>query len=221
MTQNIIPPKKVVFYIDGFNFYNGFKSRTDVNEIWKDYYWLDFVKLCSQFVFPHDNQVLHKVKYFTAPPLNAQKKSRQSALFGANKLLNGDMFEVFNGHYADKFITCNATCKEQFKVPEEKCTDVNLALAMVNDCIDGMVDVITLVTADSDQVSTIKYIKSKFPHVKIKVHFPPDRSSNEIRSIINPVVFLENHEDKFKNSKMPGVVEGQGKKYTRPESWKK
>ena len=94
---------------------------------------------------------------------------------------------------------------------------------MVNDCIEGNVDVITLITADSDQVSTIKYIKSKFPHIKIKVYFPPDRKSNEIRSLMGNVVFLENHEDKFKNSKMPGIVENvdKTKKYTRPDSWKK
>ncbi|MBC7523498.1 MAG: NYN domain-containing protein [Flavobacterium sp.] len=221
MTQQATPPKKVIFYFDGFNFYHGFKSYISINSDWKNYYWLDFGKFCSQFVFTHDNQVLQKIKYFTAPPKNVQKRSKQNALFSANKIINGDLFEVINGHYADKFIDCHATCKEQFVVPEEKCTDVNLALAMVNDCIEGNVDVITLITADSDQVSTIKFIKNKFPNIKIKVYFPPDRKSNEIRSLMGTVVFLENHEDKFKNAKMPGIVKGAVKTYTRPEDWKK
>ncbi len=221
MTQQPTPPKKVVFYFDGFNFYHGFKSYTSINGDWKDYYWLDFAKFCSKFVFAHDNQVLHKIKYFTAPPKNIQKRSKQSALFSANKIINGDLFEVINGHYADKFINCYATCKEQFVVPEEKCTDVNLALAMINDCIEGNVDIITLITADSDQVSTIKYIKNKFPNIKIRVYFPPDRKSNEIRALMGTVVFLENHEEKFKNAKMPGKVIGETKTYTRPEDWKK
>jgi hypothetical protein len=221
MTQLPTTPKKVVFYFDGFNFYHGFKSYISINGDWKDYYWLDFGKFCSQFVFAHDNQTLHKIKYFTAPPKNVQKKSKQSALFAANKIINGDIFEVINGHYADKFIDCHAKCKEQFKVPEEKCTDVNLALAMVNDCIEGNVDVITLITADSDQVSTIKYIKNKFPHIKIKVYFPPNRKSNEIRDLMRTLVYLENHEDKFKHAKMPGQVKGETKTYYRPEDWKK
>ena len=223
MTEQLVPPKKVVFYFDGFNFYHGFKSYTNSNSDWKNYYWLDFGKFCSQFVFSHDNQILHKIKYFTAPPKNEKKRSKQSALFKANNIINGNLFEVINGHYAKKFIDCYATCRENFVVHEEKCTDVNLSLAMVNDCIEGNVDVITLITADSDQVSTIKYIKSKFPHIKIKVYFPPDRKSNEIRSLMGNVVFLENHEDKFKNSKMPGIVENvdKTKKYTRPDSWKK
>lgn len=220
-----ISPKKVIFYFDGFNFYHGFKAHTLIKDHWKNYYWLNFGKFCSQFVFEHDNQKLHKIKYFTAPPKNVQKRSKQNALFSANAILNGNVFEVINGHYSDKFIDCHATCKEQFKVPEEKCTDVNLALTMVNDCIEGNVDIITLITADSDQVSTIKYIQTKFPHIKIKVYFPPERKSNEIRYLIKTVVFLENHEDKFKNAKMPGIVsgeiDGKQKKYTRPEDWKK
>jgi len=46
-----IENKKVVFYFDGFNFYNGLKSYSVVNPVWKNYYWIDFIKLCSQFVF--------------------------------------------------------------------------------------------------------------------------------------------------------------------------
>lgn len=96
---------------------------------------------------------------------------------------------------------------------------------MINDCIEGNVDIITLVTADSDQVSTIKYIKNKFPHIKIRVYFPPERKSNEIRHLMKTVVFLENHENKFKNSKMLGTITGEingkQKTYTRPEDWKK
>ncbi|WP_264511021.1 NYN domain-containing protein [Flavobacterium sp. N1719] len=216
-----IPPKKVVFYFDGFNFYHGFKSYTGANPDWKNYYWIDFVKFCSQFVFAHDGQVLHKVKYFTAPPINLQKRSKQSALFGANKVINGDTFEVLNGHYADKYIDCLATCKETFRVPEEKCTDVNIALNIVGDCMDNQVDVIVLVTADSDQVSTVKFIQKKFPHIKIKLYFPPNRASNELKSLFKQVVYLEKHEDKFKNAKMTFEVKNEKKTFTRPADWKK
>lgn len=216
-----IQNKKVVFYFDGFNFYHGFKSFTQSNPQWRDYFWIDFVKLCSQFVHAHDNQILHKVKYFTAPPINKEKRSKQSALFGANKILNESVFEVINGHYSDKFIDCQATCKEQFKVPEEKCTDINLSLNMIGDCLDKNVDIIVLITADSDQVSTIKFINQKFPHIKTKLYFPPDRKSNELKGLFKTFVLLENHEDKFKNSKMTFEVKNDKKTYTRPTSWKK
>jgi uncharacterized LabA/DUF88 family protein len=214
-------PQKVVFYFDGFNFYNGFKLHTASNADWRNYYWIDLVKFCSQFVFPHDGQILHRVKYFTAPPINSHKRSKQTALFGANKILNGDTFEVMNGHYADKFIDCQATCKKPFKIPEEKCTDVNISLSIVGDCLNNDVDIIVLVTADSDQVSTVKFIQKRFPHIKIKLYFPPSRSSNDLKSYFKQVVYLENHEDKFKNAKMSFEVKSDKKTYTRPPDWKK
>ena len=215
-----IDNKKVVFYFDGFNFYNGFKSFAETNVGWRKYYWIDFVKFCSQFVFTHDGQELYKVKYFTAPPINISKRSKQSALFGANSILNDKKFEVINGHYMDKFISCQADCKKTFKVPEEKCSDINISLQMIADCTDNEVDIIVLVTADSDQVSAIKFIQKRFPNVKIKLYFPPNRRSNDLKSLFKQVVFLENHEDKFKNAVMNYEIKNDKKTYTRPENWK-
>jgi uncharacterized LabA/DUF88 family protein len=217
MDEDIV--KKVVFYFDGFNFYNGLKSIASSNGSWKKYYWINFVEFCSQFVFPHDGQVLHKVKYFTAPPVNQKKRSKQSALIGANSILNNSKFEIINGHYADKFIECQASCKQSFKVPEEKCSDINISLSMIGDCINNQVDIIVLVTADSDQVSSVKFIQKQFPHIKIKIYFPPNRKSNDLKSLFKQVVFLENHEDKFKKSLMSAIVKNDLKTYTRPENW--
>lgn len=212
-------PQKVIFYFDGFNFYNGFKSFIKSNSNWKNYYWIDFVKFCSQFVFEHDNQKLHKIKYFTAPPYNPKKRSKQSALFGANKILNDKKFEVINGHYADKYIECKAICKQTFKVPEEKCSDVNISLSIIGDCLEKDVDIIILITADSDQVSTVKFIQKTFPQIKIKLYFPPNRKSNDLKSLFKSVVYLENHEEKFKNAIMSNEVKNDQKKYTKPQDW--
>ena len=89
------PMKKVTFYVDGFNFYYGLKTEKRVNAEWKKAYWIDLVKLFEQFL--GENQVLEKVIYFTASPLNKEKSSRQSAFLNANKLINGDKFEIYKG----------------------------------------------------------------------------------------------------------------------------
>ena len=87
--------QRVTFYIDGFNFYYGLR-RTKRNEPqWGDYYWIDMVKLCQGFL--GEGQEVEKVIYFTASPLNPEKSSRQSAFLNANKLINGDRFEVVRG----------------------------------------------------------------------------------------------------------------------------
>lgn len=211
---------RVVFYFDGFNFYNGLKDKAAQETNWKNYYWIDLVKFCKQFIFEQDGQELTAVKYFTAPPKNLQKRSKQSAILNANRLINQEKFLIFQGHYTDKEIECFADCKKKFTVPEEKCTDVNLAINILIDCMEDNVDTIVLVTADSDQIPTIRTIKSKFPNKKLKVYFPPKRNSTDIRSNVGQVVFLENHEEKFKKAIMPTEVSDGIKKYTRPTEWK-
>lgn len=37
--------KRVIFYIDGFNFYYGLKRSRKANDQWAKCYWLDFVKV--------------------------------------------------------------------------------------------------------------------------------------------------------------------------------
>lgn len=103
---------------------------------------------------------------------------------------------------------------------EEKRTDVSIAVNILLDCFENKVDTIVVVSADSDQIPTIQAIKTKFPDKKLKIYFPPCRNSADILQHSSPVVYLENHEDKFKASVMPAIIELDKKKYTRPIEWK-
>lgn len=207
---------RVGFYFDGFNFYNGLKERAVIYPKWKNYYWIDFVALCKEFI---QNSELVFVKYFTAPPSNNLQRSRQSALFSANRILNPEKFITINGNYQFKKIKCRK-CKSMFEHLEEKRTDVNIAVTMLLDCFNDKVDTLILISADSDQVPNIEAIKTNFPKKNIKIYFPPNRNSAELRSLIHHVVHLENNEDKFKASIMPTKVQVGEKIYTRPETWR-
>jgi uncharacterized LabA/DUF88 family protein len=211
--------KRVIFYFDGFNFYNGLRDKSLKEPQWKNYYWIDLFKFCNQFIY--EGSELIAVKYFTSPPMNDKKRSKQSAFFGANKLINKEKFLVYNGRFSNnKEIDCRAACKQRFYVLEEKRTDVSIAVNILLDCFENKVDTIILVTADSDQVPTIQAIKEKFPDKKLKVYFPPDRTSADILQHAKPVIHLENNEDKFKIAIMPSIIEFDGKKYTKPSDWK-
>ena len=175
--------KRVIFYFDGFNFYAGLKDISTENRIWKNYYWIDLIKFCEQFVYEESEIVA--VKYFTSPPMNKGKKSRQSAFLSANSIINPKKFIIINGHYQNKTVQCNADCKLTFQVPEEKRTDVSIAVNMLIDCFEDKVDTLILVSADSDQVPTIEQIKNKFPRKAIKIYFPPNRQSTEIYNMCN------------------------------------
>lgn len=207
---------RVNFYFDGFNFYNGLKERTINHPEWKNYYWIDFVKFCNQFIPAGE---LIEVKYFTATPSDDGQRSRQSALLKANEMLNPDKFITIKGNYQSKSITCKK-CNKIFNHPEEKRTDVNIAVNMMLDCFHDKADTFILISADSDQVPTLQAMKQNFPSKSIKVYFPPNRKSADLLSIINQVVYLENNEDKFMKSVMPGEVIVGEKRYTRPLKWK-
>lgn len=192
------------------------KSKSIQDPVWKDYYWIDFVKLCKQFIPGGD---LIFVKYFTAPPSDDGKRSRQSALLKANELLNPEKFIIINGNYQSKSITCKK-CRKTSLHPEEKRTDVNISVNMMLDCFNDKADTFVLISADSDQVPTIQAIKENFPTKNIKIYFPPNRKSTELFSILNQVVYLEKNESKFRSAVMSNEVVVGSKKFTCPLNWK-
>ena len=210
-------PQRVTFYIDGFNFYNGLKAKSSVDRSWKKYYWINFVEFCQQFLGP--DQVIEKVKYFTAPPLNVQKQKRQGKLFKANRLLNPTKLEFVIGKYYKININC-PNCNTTFQKPEEKRTDVNISVQLIGDCALNKCDSLVLISADSDLAPAISYIKKNFTNKKIKLYFPPERSSADLFNIMSrKVVFLANNKGKFNKSIMPETVRAGGQSVTIPSQW--
>ncbi len=213
--------KRVTFYIDGFNFYFGLKRTKKIDSDWRNFYWIDVVKLCESFL--GENQILEKVIYFTASPLSPIKNSRQSAFLNANKLINGERFEIVRGKYLDKHIIC-PYCKGDISRPEEKKTDVNISIRMVEDCVLGKTDIVALVSADSDLVPPIELIQRLFPQVGIKVYFPPSNFSNDLKDNLihhrsKPVLMIKNIR-RFQSAVMPDEVSKGDKVYTIPDKWK-
>jgi len=213
--------ERVIFYVDGFNFYYGLRTKKRIDRNWQRAYWIDLVKLFNQFLSPR--QTLEKVIYFTASPLNQDKNNRQGAFLNANKLLNGNKFEVVRGKYLKKILEC-PNCKFAISRPEEKKTDVNLSIRMIGDCVENKTDVIVLVSGDSDMLPPLEFIQQKYPRKKIRVYFPPTIFSVDLKNNVKihkgKIVFLENNFNKFVDSIMPDVVTKDGKTYTIPAKWK-
>jgi uncharacterized LabA/DUF88 family protein len=196
---------RTIFYVDGFNFYYGLKKQITIDNKWRESYWVDLVKLFEQFLGPEDDLI--KVKYFTAQPLNVGKKSRQSALFKANDLINGERFEIIRGKYIKKDILCY-NCDTHFSKPEEKRTDVNIAVHLLGDCALDKVDKLVLVTADSNLVPPLEFIQKNFKDKVARVYFPPSNFSNDLKrtSPRGKVTLLKDNFRKFENAKMENIV---------------
>lgn len=207
MTTN---PLRVNVYYDGFNFYYGLKSKG-----WKRYYWLDLVALPRQFLRP--NQVINAVNYFSAVPHDSGKADRQDLLFSANKL--NPTFGLFLGKYMKKTLTCH-NCRSPFQTFEEKQTDVLIATKMIRDVVQGNCDVTMLVSADSDLIPPLDFIREINPMHKIVVLFPPNRHSFDLTNKANAVIQLERHGDKFNRSILPRAVTlPNGYVCARPSNW--
>ena len=213
--------KRVTFYVDGFNFYFGLKRTKKADPQWGRFYWIDMVKLLGSFL--GEGQELAKVIYFTASPLSSDKNSRQSAFLNANKLINGDRFEIVRGKYLEKHIIC-PFCKGDIIRPEEKKTDVNISIRMMADCVQAKTDTIAVVSADSELLPPLEFIQSQYPEKHIKVYLPPSNYSNDLKDNMlhhrsRPVLMIANPY-RFRQAVMPDEVTDGEKRYTIPEKWK-
>ena len=137
--------------------------------------------------------------------------------------MNGSKFEIVRGKYLRNVVEC-PNCKYAISRPEEKKTDVNIAIRMICDCVEDKTDIIVLVSGDSDLLPPIEFIQQKYPQKKIRVYFPPTVFSvdlkNNLKKNNGKVVFLDINFNKFLNSIMPDVVTKDGKTYTIPDKWK-
>lgn len=160
--------ERVIAYVDGFNLYFGLRSKG-----WKRYYWLNIQALAKNLLKP--GQALVSTKYFTAriawPP---DKEERQSTYIEALKTLSE--FEIFYGKYQLNPRQCSQ-CGFEDEVPNEKMTDVNIAVEILKDAYQNKFDVALLISADSDLVPPVKAVGELFPAKRVVVASPPGRYS--------------------------------------------
>lgn len=201
--------QRVTFYIDGFNFYFGIRSK------WRrKYYWIDMVKFCEQFLKPH--QELQSVYYFSAPQFGTSR-DRQSKFFSANR--SNKKFKLILGKYKKRDIT--SPNGEKFEIFEEKKTDVNITIQMARDVIFNKTDISVLVSGDTDTVPVFDLIREVKPDHKIFTYFPPNRFNNELKTESDAVLKLSRFERNFKRALMPKDVKlTNGSVVSRPDSWK-
>lgn len=199
---------RLSFYIDGFNFYYGLKSKG-----WRRYYWLDVVKFCESFLKP--DQTLEAVFYCTAVPKNRGKKDRQDLFFSANRM--NPKFKLVFGKFLEKNKIVNGL---PYKTYEEKQTDVNIAVEMIRGVIQNRCDGSVIISADSDLIPPINLIKELDPNHKIFSYFPPNRYSADLTNSSDVTLKLNRYEHRFKKALLPEqVILRNGTVVSRPPEW--
>jgi hypothetical protein len=205
-------------YIDGFNLYF---SVIKANSSWK---WLNF-ETYFQAIRPDD--VVERINYFTAivePKRGLSPKRDRQAIY-LNALRTLKTVELIFGTYRQRSVRCGATCRQKYDTPEEKKTDVNIAIRMIDDAINGRVDRIILVSGDSDMEPAVEYIRKACPKVQMLVYIPQDpkhphrrnnRHYQQLGAKVKPLPLNEIPQCQFPEN----IIHGQCAHITRPTNWK-
>ena len=225
-----------IVYVDGFNLYYGCLKNTD-------YKWLDLEKLLLRLCRDQDPKTnVISIKYFTAeisPNLSPQGQrsyiAQRDYLLALNKhcqlieMIRGRFFICSSSLYprapGDKTHPMSFTDKVDVWRPEEKQTDVNIAIEMLCDAQDNRCEQQVLVTNDSDLYPLLLKLKNRYPAIVQGVISPirsdgeKDRqpskelkkSSNWIRKRIT--------EEEVSSSALPPFVITRKRKISKPEHW--
>ena len=158
-----LKPRAIV-YIDGFNLYYGAVRGTP-------HKWLNLEKYFSLLRPGDDVQQIH---YFTAPIVGTTRPNQDTYL---RALATLPSVNVVLGKFKRKRVKCGlAACTyigdKFFETLEEKRTDVNIGIYMVDDAYRNRFDTLILVSGDSDLVPALNLVKARFPAKKIVVYVP-------------------------------------------------
>ncbi len=149
---------KINVYIDGFNLYYGSIKGTPFK-------WLNPL-IMTNLLFPHDS--INKIKYFTARvsarSTDPDQPIRQSTYFRA--LQTVPQIEIIEGTFLTKEVTmpkANTNPQQYVRVikTEEKGSDVNLAVHLLNDAYRSEFELAVMVTNDSDLLEPLKIVKNQ------------------------------------------------------------
>jgi len=153
-----------IVYVDGFNLYYG-AVRGGPHK------WLDLQKYFS--MLRPDDQI-QRIWYFTALIDGSHRRNQETYPQALDSL---PLVEVVLGKYKYKSVKCTVPACEftgtrEFQVPEEKRSDVNIAIQMLDDAYAGLADRMILVSGDSDLVPAIHLVKERCPAINVTVYVP-------------------------------------------------
>ena len=171
------PKKRCTIYVDGFNWYFGiFQHHPE----WK---WLNVQSFFEALRLDED---VVAVKFFTAmvDPLKhvSTRRDRQKRYMRALGTL--PKVKIILGKYQERTVTCRAhDCMRrlEYQVPEEKKTDVNMAVNVLEDAFRGLTDSMVIVSGDSDLEPAVEWVRRNYPQIKITVYIPVLEDEREER----------------------------------------
>jgi len=200
--------KKHVLLIDGFNLYHSLLNESSLHK----YKWINLYKL-AEILIPKTHDI-SDVYYFTALANWDQQKVARHRLFIRVQEFYG--VKIVYGKFKMREKRCRL-CHGVYKIPEEKQTDVNIAITLFTLAQKDEFDTATILSGDSDLIPSIKAVKNVFPLKRIGIAIPIHRSANELQEVAD---FYMKIKLKHLNScLLPEKVDTGRGVITRPSGW--
>lgn len=201
--------ERVIAYIDGYNLYFGLlDARLQTSR------WLDLHGVSTALLKP--GQRLDLVRYFTTSVRNDPDAAKRQAVFIDALRARGGI-EIDFGVFLSKPVTCRR-CNNQWNKNEEKRTDVNIAVRLLNDAYDDLFDMALVVSGDSDLVPIVESVSERFPHKRVIVASPPKRWSTDLAQSAHAAFQVSRAA--IRSNRLPDpVVTPEGVVLRAPEGW--
>ena len=212
--MSITPRSRAGLFVDGFNLYHA------IDDIGKPYLkWLSLRTLAERVGKPFGVEFV-ELNFCTAFfPGDFGKQKRHEAYVNA---LAAEGVNVIFGHTIKEPMDCRS-CGHIWHQPREKETDINVALSLFEAA--SRIDIAFLVTADTDQAATLRYMAKHYPEKKVVVLTPPGRPvSSHLRDLAFKNIRLS--ETDIDLSILPDMITPPGgrlvvrpSEYTPPLGW--
>ncbi len=208
--------RRIIFLVDGFNLYHSilsiyFKTGQKLK-------WLDIYSLCESFLnqFGKKNQIrIGTIYYFTAILEHKRVEDPQKIFRHETylKCLKNSGIEVIINDFKEKNVRCGATCRENYKIYQEKETDVAIAAKLFEVLYSNLCDIVIIITGDTDLKPAYNLCIELFKDKKIYFGFPFDRKNKSLNGF---KIKLK----KYINNQFPDpVILKDGSKIYKPTTW--
>jgi uncharacterized LabA/DUF88 family protein len=159
---------RVSLFVDGFNLYHALD-----NDQFRQFKWLNLRRLAELYLRGQDT--LSDIFYFTAfVTWNPDKVLRHKLYI---RVLESLGVRPIYGKFG-KVTRCCRKCNQSYDTFEEKETDVNIAIELLEQARLNTYDRAIILSGDSDQAPAIRTVKKNYPHKEVCALIPPCRTAN-------------------------------------------
>lgn len=160
--------RRVIVYVDGFNLYHSIdafsKRKLKLDGVGQEHLkWLSLKLLAEQLIQTRSEQVV-QVRYFSAiaEHLKSTRPDKVQRHLVYERALKATGVNCTMGTFKKKQVWCKV-CEAYRPSREEKETDVNLAIALLDDAYQDLNDAFFIISTDTDFAPAIQLVRQRFP----------------------------------------------------------